>query len=180
MKTVLPLIWLTIGLSSTLAFAHTLKAHVHGNAKITIALDSPTKANLDLDAPGESIFGFEHTATTDAEKKTFSSALNTLRTQGGTLVQFDSSLGCTFTTKSVGLEKEEHDSGAPAEKGSGQHQDVNASYEVNCKNPITGSAAKVGIMKLFPRVKKVTVQFLSETNQFEKTFTASDNQTIQF
>jgi len=167
-------------LFSSQASAKTLKAHVHGNAKITIALESPTKANIALDAPGDSIFGFEHPARSAAEKKAFDAALNTLRTQGATLVQFDPSLTCTFTVKDAGLEKEEHDAAAPAEKESGQHQDVNASYEVNCQKPITGTVGKVGIMGLFPRVKKVTVEVLSEGNQFEKTFALGDGQSVQF
>jgi Protein of unknown function (DUF2796) len=180
MNSIPSLVFLIAFLFSAQASAHTLKAHVHGNAKITIALESPTKANIALDAPGDSIFGFEHPARSAIEKKTFDAALNTLRTQGGTLIQFDPSLSCTFTVKDVGLEKEEHDSAAPAEKESGQHQDVNASYEVNCQKPITGSIGKVGIMALFPRVKKVTVEVLSEGNQFEKTFALGDNQSVQF
>jgi hypothetical protein len=162
--------FIAIGFASMSCLAgSTLKPHVHGNARITIALESATSGTIDLDAPGDSIIGFERPASTAGDQKIVDKAFLILR-KGTALVQFDPTLGCEVKTKQVGFEK--------AEEGS-HHQDINASYEVSCKKSLSQSFARVGIMKAFPRVKKVTVEVLSESNQFEKTF-ETDGQQVQF
>lgn len=54
-----------------------LSAHEHGVGMLTIALDGNDLA-LELDAPGADIVGFEHAATSDADKAAIAAALETL------------------------------------------------------------------------------------------------------
>jgi hypothetical protein len=149
------------------------KAHVHGNGKIDIAVESPTHAVIELDFPGDSIFGFEHPAISAKDKQVQNDAFRKLRTQTDLIVRFDPSLACQFKANQVGIEKENATAAAPAveahgEDTHGQHLDINASYDVTCSKPIVGSTVTIPIMKLFPRIKKVSVQILKENGQTQR------------
>ncbi|MDR3606272.1 MAG: DUF2796 domain-containing protein [Oligoflexia bacterium] len=168
-------------LSPSLAGTQNHKAHVHGNGKIDIALESPTKAIIELDFPGDSIFGFEHQARSAKDKQAEAQAFQKLRTQTDSIVQFDPSLGCQYKVNKVELEKEDHDADQKAESSGGsksehhgEHADVNASYEVNCAKPMTGSQIKVPMMTLFPKIKKISVQILKESGQTQKEISNAD------
>jgi len=137
------------------------KAHVHGVAKLTLAMENSTHAEIDLDVPGDSIFGFEHKATSSADKKSQAAGFSKLREQAQSVIQFDPSLGCAVSVKKVEIEKEE--------SGSGEHSDVNASYSVECKKPLSGTKLTMGLIRLFPKIKNVSLQILSSIGQTQKT-----------
>jgi hypothetical protein len=133
------------------------KPHVHGAGKLTIATETPTSLSVALDIPGDSIFGFEHPPHTDAEKATQTKAFADLRSNADKVIQFDPSLGCHTVAKQVEIEAE-----------SGPHQDVNASYSVECKKAPTGSQARIGLFTLFNRIHTLDVQILTDSGQSEK------------
>lgn len=152
-------------LASSLAFAGpTLKPHVHGVGKITLALESPTSGTLELDCPGDSIMGFEHEARTEADKNAQNKAFDRLRNQPDHIVIFDEGSGCTVTTKDVGLEKGEENS---------KHKDINASYTVVCAKALSGTKVHMGIMDLFPKIKKLSFEVLGDAGQKQATVESS-------
>ena len=55
-----------LSVTTTLAFSVTHKAHVHGQAELTVAIDQHTIA-VHLIAPAESLLGFEHQAQSEQE-----------------------------------------------------------------------------------------------------------------
>jgi len=141
------------------AFAATQKAHVHGLARIALAIETPTTANIDLDVAGDSIMGFEHEARSEKDKKTMEESFNKLKTNASSILKFNPTLQCTVTVKEVGLEK--------AEAGS-KHADVNASYTVSCAKPLNGSKVQVGLIGLFPKIKSATFEVLTSTGQIQQ------------
>ena len=153
-------------LLSTPTIAETHKAHVHGLAKVALAIETPTTANIDLDVAGDSIMGFEHPATTAKDKKTMEDSFNKLKTGAASVIKFDPVLKCVITAKEVGLEKEEAPKGTPTEHG--QHADVNASYTVKCEKPLSGSKIQVGLIALFPKVKSANLEILTATGQIQQ------------
>ena len=160
---------------SLLAGTQNHKAHVHGIGKIDIAIESPIKANVLLDFPGDSIFGFEHQAVSAKDKKTKEDAFQKLFTQTSSIVRFDPALGCRFKVNKVEIEEEspeEHQEAGGAQHG--EHTDVNASYEVTCANPMIGSQIKIPIMTIFPKIKKVAVQILKESGQTQSEVSSAD------
>ena len=60
------------------------KAHEHGAATMDVAVDG-TGIWISLEVPGDGIFGFEHQASTAADKDTVARAMKTLQDDAGTL-----------------------------------------------------------------------------------------------
>ena len=146
------------------------KAHVHGNAKLILALESDTQGNVDLDVPAESIFGFEHKARTQKDKVSEKAGLEKLRKAVPEVIRFSPDLGCTFKVSKLELEAEEKDSDhdEKAEELHGEHEDVNLSYQVQCKKSLKGSSVQVGLIDAFSRIKGVSFQILKESGQKEQ------------
>ena len=130
----------------------TQKAHVHGAAQISIAVDG-LKGEVEFEAPADGVVGFESEAKTPAQKKLVQDALATLKTRGSELVVFPTASGCKLTPKEVDLHRE----GA-------QHAEVHAHYALVCAKPITGEI-KFGATKLFPKTREVSVTFVSDQSQ---------------
>ncbi len=132
--------------------AKTQKAHVHGSAKISIAMEG-LKGEVEFEAPAEGVVGFESEAKTLVQKKLVAAALDTLRKRGSELVVLPAVSGCKLTPKEIEIHRE----------GS-QHSEVHAHYDLLCAKPLTG-VIKFGATKLFPRTREVTVTFVSDQAQ---------------
>jgi hypothetical protein len=130
----------------------TQKAHVHGAAQISIAMEG-LKGEVEFEAPADGVIGFESEAKTAAQKKQVESALDVLRKRGGELVLFPAASGCKLTPKEVDLHRE-----GP------QHAEVHAHYDLACAKPISDEI-RFGVTKLFPKTKEVKVTFVSEQAQ---------------
>ncbi len=140
--------------------------HDHGRGALSVAAEDKTLA-FDLDTPAESIFGFEHAARTEAEKKALAEGLATLRTKALELFQIPAELGCKVTEATVetALEK----GGA-----TGGHADVRGEWDFTCDKPVFGTSLKLGLLKAFPRLKKLDVQILSGAKQLKKEVKSAD------
>jgi hypothetical protein len=158
-----PLVFAFLGftiINSALAETHNHKAHVHGAAKLTLALETETSGTIDLDCAADSIVGFEYEAKTKKDQNT--------RDHASSVLIFNPELACTVTATKVEMEKEESKAEAPvAESMHGQHSDVNASFKFSCKKKLSGSTLQVGLIALFPKLKSVSLQILSDTTQTE-------------
>lgn len=145
---------------------HNHKAHVHGAAKLTLAIEDDGKhASIALDCAGDSIMGFEHVAKSPQDKKSQDDAFRKLREQAAIVIRFDSSLKCVIRSTQVEIEKEEKSDQAVGAAPHGEHSDVNANYSVQCDSPISGSKVQVGLIGLFPKIKKVSLQILTTAKQ---------------
>ncbi len=136
-------------------------AHVHGKAKLTIALEGPTQGSLELHSPGESIVGFEYTPKTEADKKTQAQALESLRTKASEFFVFDSSARCVFKKSDVRLGAES----SSAEAGHGEHRELEAEYDFLCEKSVVGTFLKVQLGKTFNKIKNLEVQVLQDKSQ---------------
>jgi hypothetical protein len=130
----------------------TQKAHVHGAAQISIAMEG-LKGEVEFEAPADGVIGFESEAKTPAQKKIVQDALATLRTRGSELVIFPAASGCKLTPKEVDLHRE-----GP------QHAEVHAHYDLVCSKPVSGEI-KFGVTRLFPKTREVSVTFVSDQTQ---------------
>jgi hypothetical protein len=174
MKTILCLVFL-VPVHSACAGTTNKKPHVHGLAQVTLALESGKSGTIDLDVPAESIYGFEHEARTKADKAAQSRGLGLLRGHPEEIVKLPS--GCSVRTAKVEMEKAEHEE-EPAGERHGEHADVNASYAVKCGKSLKGSAVRVGMFSLFPRLKAASFQVLTGSGQVEKKVESSDESVI--
>ena len=60
-------------------------AHEHGVVRMGLAVDG-TRLTLDMEAPGEAVFGFEHAPSSEEERSTVVQALERIRGEAGSLV----------------------------------------------------------------------------------------------
>jgi hypothetical protein len=120
-------------------------------------------------APAESIYGFEHQARTPAEQAKRDTALARLQEKIGAMVVFEANRGCQFSTDRIAVVDEVADepgkSTGEAQKKSAEHSAVQAEFTVSCTKPLAGSQVRFGVSKVFPTIKTVHVQVLSEARQ---------------
>ncbi len=146
------------------------RAHVHGVGQINIVVEGK-QAMMEFLAPAEGLYGFEHRARTKAEQEKRDAALARLQEKISTMVVFEADRGCQFTTKKIAVEEDmedehEHSKGTEkTQKKSGEHNEVPAEFAVTCEKPLAGSQVRFGVAKIFPTIKTVRVQALSDARQ---------------
>lgn len=124
------------------------KAHSHGLAKVEIHFEEKSGI-IELEAPADSIYGFETEPKTPAQRKILDDKQNLLKNRVTDLFVLDSKKGCSFAIKEF----------KPFER-EGKHAEVEISYSVICKEPLQGSKLQLGLFKHFPNLKKVKVEAL--------------------
>ncbi len=141
-----------------------LKQHVHdhGHAKLSIAIDNDL-IGFDLEIPGDDVFGFEHPPKTDAEKKTVDDAMATLNGKALELFVLPADLGCAAQAAKATRNQE------------GSHADVDATYKIKCAEPLAGAELKLGLFKVFSRLKEVKVQVNSGAKQSAQSAKSADD-----
>ena len=155
---------------ASIASGASQRVHVHGVGHINIVVEGK-QATVEFLAPAEGLYGFEHQARTKAEQEKRDAALARLQEKISTMVVFEADRGCQFTTKKIAVEEDmedEHEHGKGTEKTqkkSGEHSEVHAEFTVTCEKPLAGSQVRFGVAKIFPTIKTVHVQALSEAGQ---------------
>jgi Protein of unknown function (DUF2796) len=156
--------------STQVALAH--GAHEHGSAKIDIGVEDTT-ATIHLEVPAISVYGFEHEAKNEKDKKAVSSAIEKIKTNFNQMVKLESSLGCTFSaTKIDPFVKDDDDEGEESnakneknKKEEGEHGDFHADFSVKCSKKISGTKVTFGFKKYFPNIHQINAQGLSDSSQ---------------
>jgi hypothetical protein len=148
--------------SPLLAASAVTPAHVHGAVQLDVAVDGPT-LTLTLEAPLDSVFGFERAPRTAAEKKTAQDALAALRASGP-LFAPDPAAGCVF--QSATADSEALQPGATA----GEHADLDATATFTCARPEQLRRIDLGgLLDRFPRIQRLQAQIVTAQGQFKQT-----------
>ncbi|MDR0207639.1 MAG: DUF2796 domain-containing protein [Pseudomonas putida] len=145
-----------------------LGAHEHGVATLNAVLEGNT-LELELDSPAMNLVGFEHAATSDADKAKVAAARQQLE-QPLKLFGLTQAAGCTDDAQALdsplfGDAPHAHDDGDDDEHGH-DHADVNAHYQFNCAAP--GKLAEIDLaplFKAFPATQKINVQLIGPNGQ---------------
>ncbi|MCX6118561.1 MAG: DUF2796 domain-containing protein [Proteobacteria bacterium] len=145
------------------------KAHEHGRAALNVAVEDK-KVVFEFESPSESIYGFEHEAKTDEQKKTRDAAVQILKESVDKIFIFESKLGCSVTSNSVEpfVTEDDHDDHHKKNskaKHSGEHSEVHAAYTATCKESPAGSQLQVDLVSLFPKLKSIKVQVVGDKSQ---------------
>ncbi|MEN5236408.1 MULTISPECIES: DUF2796 domain-containing protein [Pseudomonas] len=148
----------------------TLAAHEHGVAKLNVVLDGNT-LELELDSPAMNLVGFEHAASTDADKAKVAAARQQLE-QPLKLFGLAQAAGCKDEAQELqsplfgDAAHADDDDDAHGHQHGHQHADVNAHYQFTCATPTKLAQLDLGpLFKTFPQTQKINVQLIGPNGQ---------------
>ena len=144
--------------------AQAAKAHVHGIARLDIAVET-NKLSLHLDSPLDNLVGFERAPRSDAERKQVDAAVAKLK-DAASMFRIDAAAQCKpakVELASAALKLGQPD---PAEADSG-HADIDASFEFDCVDATKARYVDVGLFG-FSHLQGLEVQVATPTGQFRR------------
>ena len=145
-------------------------AHSHGLVRLNVAIDAKT-LTVQLEAPLDSLLGFEHRPRTAAQKQA-SDALLKQMNDGTTLIRPEGAASCKPTK--VTVESEVLQSAKPAGGKEEKHADLDASFEFNCEQPDKLTSIEIGFFDAFKRIQKIEVKVAGPKGQSKQTLTRPD------
>lgn len=142
-----------------------LGAHEHGVARLDVAQEGTT-LELDLNTPAMNIVGFEHAATTEADKAKLAAAREALLKPHG-LFNVPEAAQCSVISQKLTSplfgDKDEDDDGDADEH---EHSEIHAHYQFTCNVPAV--LTKLDLSQLFttfPATQKIQVQLITSKRQ---------------
>jgi len=149
-----------------------LGAHEHGVARLNAALDGQT-LELELQSPAMNLVGFEHAASSDADKAKVASARQVLE-QPLTLFKLPAAAGCKVTDQELEsplfgdkpTHEHKHDHDEDGDEHHHEHSEIHAHYQFTCTTP--ASLQHLDLAQLFgsfPATQKIQVQLISPSGQ---------------
>jgi hypothetical protein len=144
-------------------------AHQHGVAVVNIVGEGST-LTVQLEAPSDSIYGFEHEAKKAADIKKRDSAIEKLKTSAEKMFVLEPGLGCKMSGSDIKpfvTEAKENDKklSKKDEHKEGTHSEVHATFKFECTKPVAGSKLEFAAKKYFKSLSTLKVQVLSGEKQ---------------
>ena len=151
-----------------------LGAHEHGVGRLNAVLEGQT-LELELESPAMNLVGFEHTATTDADKAKVAAVRAQLE-KPLALFSLAKAAGCEVASQKLESplfgdkpDADNHDEDEADKDGHEHHHDhseIHAHYQFSCATPGALSTLNLAnIFKTFPATQKIQVQLISATGQ---------------
>jgi uncharacterized protein YbjQ (UPF0145 family) len=139
-------------------------AHVHGLVQANVAVQG-TKLSVQIEAPLDSLLGFEHRPRTDAQRQAAQAVVQQLKAPA-TWLKPDAAAQCTLASSDVNSQALE-----PAKPGTkdAAHADLEASYEFNCGAPEKLKVLDITLMDTYKRIERITVQVAGAKAQSKQT-----------
>ena len=163
-----PALSIVLALACALPAVHAQapRAHVHGQLKLEIAVEGPT-VTIAMEAPLDSLVGFERAPRTEAEKKTAQTAIAQLRA-ADRLFKIDAAGNCKLgpvelRSAALGLGKSE------AGASSDGHADLHASFGFNCSHATQTRFIDLGLFEAFQGARQIEAQIVTPDGQFKRT-----------
>jgi len=149
---------------TTLVFANE-ESHVHGLIRMDLAIDAKT-LTMQIEAPLDSLLGFEHRPRTEAQKQTAGTILKQMNNVNA-LIQPAKAAACKSTK--VNVQSAVLQSQKPAGTKGAEHIDLDASFEFICEYPEKLTVIELGFFDEFKRVQKIEVQDAGPKGQSKQT-----------
>ena len=154
-----------VGLLAATAMSHAQNgAHSHGAIRMEVALEAGS-LTVRLDAPLDSLLGFEHRPRTDSQRRAADALLTRMRNASAVVVP---SAAAQCSVKDVVVEAEVL---APASSAGLQHPaqdkhaDLEATYTFACLQPEKLQALELGLFAAFPRLQRIDARVVSSRTQ---------------
>jgi hypothetical protein len=148
-----------------------LGKHEHGVAALNVALDGKT-LEIDLESPAMNIVGFEHAASSDADRAKVATA-RALLEKPLALFSLPAAAGCSVSEQELesplfGNAKAhaQHDDDDHDEHAGHEHSDVDAEYKLDCAAPEALKTLDLAaFFSQFPATQKINVQLIGPNGQ---------------
>ncbi|MET0846834.1 MAG: DUF2796 domain-containing protein [Pseudomonas sp.] len=146
-----------------------LSAHEHGVGRLNAALDGQT-LELELESPAMNLVGFEHVATSDADKAKVAAARAQLE-KPLALFNLPKAAGCVVATQELesplfGDKPEADDDHDAKDEHHHDHSEIHAHYQFTCSAPgALKTLDLANIFNSFPATQKIQVQLISPSGQ---------------
>lgn len=149
-----------------------LGAHAHGTGKLNIAIERRT-VEIELEAPGSDIVGFEHAATTPEQKKAIAEA-RALLAKPLALFKPPEAAGCKVASSRVRLVGGDHGHAHGHSHGHGKskggksadpHSEFEATYTLTCGKPDQLDVLELDYFKSFPRAEALDIVIVGAKGQ---------------
>ena len=151
-----------------------LGAHEHGVGRLNAALDGQT---LELESPAMNLVGFEHAATSDADKAKVAAARAQLE-KPLALFSLPAAAGCKVASQKLESplfgdkpDADDHDDDHDEDAKGGEahhhdHSEIHAHYQFTCAAPGALTTLDLAnIFNTFPATQKIQVQLISPNGQ---------------
>jgi len=150
-----------------------LGAHEHGVGRLNAALDGQP-LELELESPAMNLVGFEHEATSDADKAKVAAARARLE-KPLALFNLPAAAQCTLAQQELESplfgdepdhEQHDEDEDADGDEHHHEHSEIHAHYQFTCATP--GALKHLDLatlFKTFPATQKIQVQLISPSGQ---------------
>ncbi|MCI0993410.1 DUF2796 domain-containing protein [Pseudomonas corrugata] len=150
-----------------------LGAHEHGVGRLNAALDGQT-LELELESPAMNLVGFEHEATSDADKAKVEAARARLE-KPLALFNLPAAAQCTLAQQELESplfgdepdhEQHDEDEDTDGDEHHHEHSEIHAHYQFTCATP--GALKNLDLatlFKTFPATQKIQVQLISPSGQ---------------
>lgn len=165
----LPLLLLVVGLGTPGGSAAHSTAHVHGVARVDVAVDGKGLM-VRIESPLDNLLGFEHRPRTPAQQKAADALLEQLN-QAAALVRLPAAAACK--PQAVVIDAGPINPGAATPRD-GVHADLQATYEFACEHPERLVVLELGLFELFKRIQKIEVQVAGAKAQSRQTLRRPD------
>lgn len=153
-------------LAATATTATAGKAHEHGAARLDVAVEAG-RLILQLEAPLDSLFGFERAPRSDAERRRVEAGIGRLKAADG-LFRPDPAAGCLLAD--VELHAPALGLGAAAPGGAtGEHADLDATIEFRCKDATQLGFIDTEVFGAFADLRRVDIQAATPKGQLKRT-----------
>lgn len=154
------------------AAAHaTEAAHVHGLMRLDIAVEQST-LTVQLEAPLDSLLGFERAPRTAAERQAADALLQRMG-DGASLFKPSAAAQCRPTEARVDSPVLQT-AGSAAHGAGHEHADLDASYAYRCTHPEQLAHIEVGLFEAFRRLQRIEVQVAGPQQQLKQTLQRPD------
>jgi hypothetical protein len=154
---------LTLLLAAPLAALAQGHAHVHGVAKMDIAVEAK-RITVNFETPLDNLVGFERAPRTDSERKRADEAVARLRA-GDEMFKFDPAAGCKMARVELTSAALKLGAAGPAPKDG--HADLEGVWEFDCTDATLARHVDVGLFA-FNQLKRVQLQLALPKAQLKR------------
>lgn len=159
----------TLALSALAAHAHG-KAHVHGVVALDVAVEAGT-LSVSLEAPLDSLLGFERRPRTDAERRAAAALVKQLQ-ESQDLIKPPAAAQCGAPRISVNaqaLEPSAPGSPGAAAGSKDEHSDIEVTWSFTCSQPQQLGQLELGLFTAFRRIQRIDARIAGDFGQASRT-----------